>query len=261
MKREPVTPLRVLIADDEAPARRTLRRLLEAEPDVVIVGEAADGESAVAAVLEHAPDLVLLDIQMPGLDGFEVVRSVGAERMPRLVFVSAYDEFALRAFEVNALDYVLKPLDPERFRAAVARARVHRRAGGSGDAAVSLSTVLAALRPEASYLQRILVETDSKALLLPVERITWLEAAKNYVTLYVAGGDRFTLRTSLGALQARLDPAKFLRINRSQVVQLDSVKELRPWFHGEYVVVLHDATELMWSRRFRGEGAAFEPPR
>lgn len=258
MRRE---PLRTLIVDDEAPARRKLRRLLASEPDIEIVGEAEDGERAVAAVLACAPDLVLLDIQMPGLDAFDVIRAVGAERMPRCIFVSAYDEFALRAFEINALDYVLKPVDPNRFRAAIDRARRQVRAGNADDPRTSLSRVLAALRPESAYLQRILVETAATAQLLPVERIDWLEAAKNYVLLHVAGGDRFTVRTTLGALQARLDPAEFLRINRSQVVRLDSVKELRPWYHGEYIVVLHDATELTWSRRFRGEGAAFEPPR
>jgi two-component system LytT family response regulator len=263
-------PLRVLIVDDEGPARRKVRRLLEAEADVEIAGEAADGAAAVAAIRERTPDVVFLDIQMPELDGFDVIAAVGAERMPYVVFVTAYDEHALRAFEVSAVDYLLKPVDPERFRQAVARARERvaaARAGGAGgagerDLAARVERLLEALRPGAPaapprFLERLLVDAGPKAILLPLDHVDWIEAARNYVTLH-AGAERYTLRGTLGALHERLDPSRFLRLNRSQIVRLDAVKELHPWFHGEYLVVLHDGTRLTWSRRFRKEGEGFE---
>ncbi|HEU4565801.1 MAG TPA: response regulator [Gemmatimonadaceae bacterium] len=251
-------PLRVLIVDDEGPARRKVRRLLEEEPDVTIVGEAADGTDAVAAIREQAPDVVFLDIQMPGLDGFGVVATVGAERMPHIVFVTAYDEHALRAFEVHAIDYLLKPVDPERFRAAVARARALAIRPPDDDLVARVARLVEErTRAEPRWLERILVDAGNRSLLLAVEQIDWIEAARNYVTLH-AGKERYTVRASIGALHGRLDPSRFLRVNRSQLVRLDAVKELHPWFHGEYIVLLHDGTRLTWSRRFRKEGVEFE---
>jgi two-component system LytT family response regulator len=244
--------MRVLIADDEAPARQKVRRLLAGEGDVEIVGEAATGAEAVQAIREASPDVVFLDVQMPVLDGFGVVEEVGVDAMPHVVFVTAYDEHALRAFEVRALDYLLKPVTPDRFRAVLQRVRAQmaRKGEGAADLAERLDQLVGALAPRARFLRRLLVQDGNKALLLPVERIDRMEADRNYVRLH-AGGSTYVVRGSIGAMAERLDPDRFLRINRSEIVRLDAVKELHPWFHGDYRVVMHDGAVLMWSRRYR----------
>jgi two-component system, LytTR family, response regulator len=242
--------LRVLVADDEAPARRALCRMLGAVDGVEVVGEAAAGDEAVERVAALSPDLVLLDVQMPVLDGFEVVAAVGVDRMPPTVFVTAYDEHALRAFEVRAVDYLLKPVAPERLREAIARvrSRVPNAAPDPG-----LAALVAGRR-----LRRILVHDDRGAHLLPVEAIALARAERNYVVLHTARG-AFRVRGTIGALAERLDPATFLRVNRSDVVRLDAIRELQPWSHGDYRIVLGDGTALLWSRRYRARvGDAFE---
>ena len=249
-------PLRVLIVDDEAPARRRLARLLAAVPDVVLAGEAEGGHEAVERIRALAPDLVLLDVQMPGLDGFGVVDAIGPSSMPAVVFVTAYDTHALRAFEVRALDYLLKPVAPDRLRDAVDRARpraaVRRVAEGVG--------ALAAPSEDAPGppLRHLLVHDARGAQLLPVDDVELARAERNYVTLRTARG-AFRVRGTIGALAARLDASRFLRVNRSDVVRLDAIRELQPWSHGDYRIVLRDGTALLWSRRFRAEqAAAFE---
>jgi two-component system, LytTR family, response regulator len=244
--------MRVLIADDEAPARQKVRRLLADEPDVEIVAEAATGAEAVQAIRDAAPDVVFLDVQMPVLDGFGVVEEVGVDAMPHVVFVTAYDEHALRAFEVRALDYLLKPVTPDRFRLVLQRVRAQLARGGDvrHDLAERLDQLVGALAPKPRFLRRLLVQDGNKALLLPVERIERMEAERNYVRLH-AGGGTYVVRGSIGAMADRLDPDRFLRINRSEIVRLDAVKELHPWFHGDYRVVMHDGTVLTWSRRYR----------
>jgi len=250
--------MRVLIADDEAPARAKMRRYVAEYPDIEIVGEAETGVQAVERIAELQPELVFLDVQMPELDGFGVIDAVGVESMPYVVFVTAFDEYALKAFEVRALDYLLKPFTPERFAAVIDRARGEIARTSGDDSAVlrsKLEALLSAVttgRPR--YLQRILVHHANRALLLPVERIDRVEADRNYVRLH-SGGTAFLLRGSLTSLAERLDPEKFLRINRSEIVRLDAVKELQPWFHGDYRVVMGDGTTLMWSRRFRAQAA------
>jgi two-component system, LytTR family, response regulator len=250
--------MRVLIVDDEAPSRAKIRRYLGEYDDVEIVGEAENGVQATERIGELVPDLVFLDVQMPELDGFGVIETIGPEAMPHVVFVTAFDEYALRAFEVRALDYLLKPFTPERFAAAMDRAREEiARAPEAGSAEIGgkLEALLAAVatgRPR--FLQRLLVHHANKAFLLPVERIDRVEADRNYVRLH-SGGTVFTLRGSITSLSARLDPEQFLRINRSEIVRLDAVKELQPWFHGDYRVVMGDGTTLMWSRRYRAQTA------
>lgn len=240
--------LRVLVADDEAPARRRLRRLLDALPDVEIVGEAATGAEAVAAIHALVPDLVLLDVQMPELDGFAVVAAVGVDAMPPVVFVTAHDEHALRAFEVRALDYLVKPVAPERLGDAVARARARRRP----ERRAELAGVVA---ERAGPLRRLLaLDERGAAHLLDVEAITLARAERNYVTLHTPRG-AFRVRGTITALAERLDPTRFLRVNRSDVVRLDAIRELRPWAHGDWRVVLPDGRALLWSRRYRAQAA------
>jgi two-component system LytT family response regulator len=264
--RPTAAPLRVLVVDDEAPARARLRRLLAPMTDVVVVGEADGGLAAVTAIGTQAPDVVLLDVQMPGLDGFGVVQAVGVEAMPVVIFVTAHDAHALRAFEVRALDYLLKPVAPERLAEALARARVQvareQAAGGAGgDGAGDAPAALAGLAvDEPRRLTHLLVHDERAAQLLPVAEIAWARAERNYVRVHAARGS-FTVRGTIGGLAARLDREAFLRVNRSDLVRLSAIRELQPWFHGDYRVVLQDGTQLMWSRRYRArDGAAFELP-
>jgi two-component system, LytTR family, response regulator len=246
----PQIPLRVLVVDDEAPARRKILRLLREEPSVEIVGEVDGGEVAVAAIKKQRPDLVFLDVQMPGLDGFGVIQSLNAAKipLPRFVFITAHDRFALRAFEVHAFDYLLKPVGEERFREALGRARILHEQSADGFAS-RLGAMLEQLEREKSLPERLLVEENSRAIFVAVKEISWVEADRNYVLLH-CGKKTHTLRSTLDTLQDTLDPKLFVRINRGTLVRLDAIRELLPWFHGEYKVMLHDNTELRWSRRY-----------
>ncbi|MEP6618801.1 MAG: LytTR family DNA-binding domain-containing protein [bacterium] len=247
--------LRILIADDEAPARRKMARLLDAMDDVLVVGEATSGAEAVERIDSLAPDLVLLDIQMPLLDGFDVIATVGVDAMPAVVFVTAYDEYALRAFDVRALDYLLKPVVPDRLRDAIERARSQcARAPGNSKGVTAQRTADFATLIAGRHLRRLLVHDDAGAQLLPVDAIELARAERNYVALHTAAGT-FRIRGTIAALAERLDPAAFLRVNRSDIVKLDTIKELQPWSHGDYRIVLRDNTALLWSRRFRAQTA------
>jgi two-component system, LytTR family, response regulator len=246
-----VSKIRVLIVDDERPARRKLRRFLESEPDIEILGEQGGGQEAVEAIRQERPDLLFLDVQMPGLDGFGVLAALDFEPLPQVVFVTAHDQFALRAFEVHALDYLLKPFDQERFRKVLERARQylaqdHR---GVSDLDERLNRLIEEMRAGTGFSQRLLINAGDRAFFLQVERIDRVEAAKNYVRIH-AGADAYLLRGTIDGLQRRLDPTRFLRVNRSQLVNIDSIKELHPWSHGEYRILLKDGTQLMWSRRY-----------
>jgi two-component system, LytTR family, response regulator len=248
--------LRVLVVDDEEPGRRKLRRMLEAEPGVAVVGEAENGAGAIEKIRELEPDLVLLDIQMPHGNGFDVVEAIGPDAMPPVVFVTAYDQHALRAFEVRALDYLLKPVAPDRLREALARVPGHN-TDAATDQAVKLHHLLETVAPR-PYLTRLLVHAGERAALLAVDRIDWIEADRNVVHLH-AGGRAVPLRESISALEERLDPAQFLRVSRSVIVRLDAIRELQPWSHGDYRVMLVDGTTVMWSRRYRARnGGRFE---
>ena len=244
------SPLRVLVVDDEAPARRKVLRLLGEEAGMEIVGQADSGEAAVAAIKKHRPDLVFLDVQMPGLDGFAVIQALHAAQLhlPRVIFITAHDRFALRAFEVHAFDYLLKPVSQERFREALERARGQHEQSTDGFSA-RVHAMLEQLEREKSFPERILIQEDSRAIFVAVKEISWVEADRNYLLLHCAKRTH-TLRRTLDALENTLDPRLFVRINRGTLVRLDVIRELLPWFHGEYKVVLHDGTELRWSRRY-----------
>lgn len=244
----PSGKLRVLVVDDEAPARRKVLRLLRQEADVQVVGEADGAEAAVAAIQKQRPDLVFLDVQMPGADGFSVVRAVAPENMPRVIFVTAHDHYALRAFEVHAFDYLLKPFSEERLRAALDRAR--KAYAKSSDGFVSqLQALVQELQRERSYSERILVQENGRGRFVAAKEIAWVEADGNYLKLH-CGAKGYQLRGTLDAIKDVLDPKDFVRINRSSLVRLEAIRELLPWFHGEYKVMLQDGTELRWSRRY-----------
>ena len=251
--------LRVLIVDDEPLARDRLARLLAEVDGARIVGECASGEEAVEAIVARPPDVVFLDVQMSGMDGVEVVRRVGPERMPHVVFVTAFDRYAVSAFEMNALDYLLKPYPPERLRAAVDRARERLRAAAATERAEGLlrlvSGFAAAAAPGAprradTYLERFAVKADERTIFVAARDADWLEAARNYVRIH-AGKTTYLVREKVGRLETRLDPARFARCHRGAIVNLERVKEVQPWFGGDYILLLADGTRLKLSRTHR----------
>jgi two-component system LytT family response regulator len=251
--------LRVLIVDDERPARQKLRRFLAADPDVDAVFEAPDGVRALELIRSESPDLVLLDVAMPGVDGFGVVEALDPAERPHVVFVTAYDQYAVRAFDAHAVDYVLKPFDAERFGRALARAKAAAAGHQDREERRRLERVLAEVRRERPQrLERLLVESDGRAVLLPVGQVERIEAAKNYVTVF-AGGARYRLRTTLERLEERLDPRAFVRVHRSTIVRVDRVTELQPWSHGDYVVILQGGARVRLSRRYRDRLEQFLP--
>ena len=234
--------MRALIADDEALARAKLRRFLTATDDMEIVGEASTGREAVALIKRLGPDVVFLDIRMPGLDGFGVIDAIAPDEAPYIVFVTANEEHALRAFDVGAVDYLLKPYTPERFARVLDRARARVATHTGVPETVSHSG--------APFLQRLLVIANGRAVFLATSVIDRVEAERNYLSI-VSGAVTYRLRATVNALQSRLDPAQFLRVNRSTLVRLDAVADMHEWSHGNYRVVLRDGTEVMWSRRYR----------
>jgi two-component system LytT family response regulator len=242
--------MRTLIVDDEPLARERIRTLLREEPDIELVGECADGHEAVSAIEEKRPELLFLDVQMPEMDGFAVLEAVGAERVPAVVFVTAYDRYALRAFDVHALDYLLKPFDRERFRKALARARTQIGERRDGALGARLLALLKDIKQEPKYRDRFVIKSAGRVLFLRADEIDWIEAAGNYVQLHI-GSATHLMRDTMSGLEARLQPEKFVRIHRSTIVQVDRIKEMQPSFHGDYVVLLEDGTRLNLSRSYR----------
>ena len=242
--------IRAVIADDMLLARKRLRRHLEEEPDVEIVGEAAGGQEAIDAIRELKPDLLFLDVQMPEIGGFEVLEAVGPDAVPAVIFVTAYDQFALRAFEVHALDYLLKPFDAERLSEALSRAkRVISRGAGEG-ATGRLRSLLADLGTSARHPRRLVIKADGRMVFLPVEDIEYVEAAGNYLRIVTAAGAHM-IRDKISDMEQRLDPASFARIHRSTIVNLDRIKEMQPLFNGDQTVILRGGRKLTMSRTYR----------
>jgi two-component system LytT family response regulator len=242
--------IRVLIVDDEPIARRGILARLRDEADLEVIGECGDGAAAIDAITALAPDLVFLDIQMPEVGGFDVVEAIGIARMPAVVFVTAYDEHALRAFDVHAVDYVLKPIDRHRFRTAVERAR-RRLAHAPGQLDRRIAAALGELgRPAHDYAKRLAIKGDGRVILVDVDEVDRLEAAGNYVEVH-SGARHHLVRDTMASLEARLDPSRFVRVSRSSIVNADRVRELQPMFNGDFVVVLRDGTKVAGSRRYR----------
>jgi len=245
------TRIRALVVEDEPLARDRVVALLEAEPDVEVVGACADGKAAIAAIRQLDPDVVFLDIQIPGPDGFEVIRTVTPDAMPVVVFITAYDQYALRAFEVRALDYLLKPFDRQRFSETVQRVRRHVEERHSGELGKRLLALVQDLKPASSpRLDRIVVKDGGRVFFLRADEIDCIEAAGNYVKLHRAGQSHL-IRETMSALEARLDSQVFYRIHRSAMVNIERIQELQPWFTGEYRVILRDGTKLPLSRGYR----------
>lgn len=241
--------LKAIIVDDEPLARERIRTLLAAEPDVQLLAECANGPEAVAAVRQNPPDLLFLDIQMPEMDGFAVLRAIGSP-LPIVIFTTAFDEHAVKAFEAQALDYLLKPFKPARFRAALARAREQRAKRQPEDVTRQLLTLLESRQESPAYLTRIAVRERERVRFVKTNEIDWLEASGNYVILH-AGRENHVLRDTLTALDAQLSPREFLRLSRSAIVNLDRVQQVEPTFNDEHVVVLTDGTRLTLTRGLR----------
>ena len=251
--------LKVLIVDDERPARTKVRRFVTADPDVGQIFEASDGVRAVDVIREESPDLVFLDVQMPGLDGFGVVEALPPDALPHVVFVTAFDDYAVRAFDVHAVDYVMKPFDVERLTRALERAKAAITSRRNNGEAARVERLLADIRRERpERLERLLVQGAERSLLLPLTRVDRLESARNYVVLH-AGRESFRVRSTLDRLEQRLDPKRFVRVSRTAIVNVDRVAELKPWSHGDWVVVLSDGAKLRLSRTFRDRLERFGP--
>ena len=242
--------INTLIVDDEPLARDRVKRFLRDEHDIKIIGECGNGKEAVAAIKEQRPDLVFLDIQMPEKNGFEVVKALDEKHMPAVIFVTAYDQYALQAFDVHALDYLLKPFNRDRLHKAVTHARDQIETRRIGNLDERLSSLIKDLRSDRKYLERLVVKSVGRVFFLKVEEIDWIEAAGNYVKLH-SGREAHMIRETMNGIEAKLDPDKFFRIHRSTVVNIDRIKELHPMFSGDYAVILRNGTELALSRNYR----------
>jgi two-component system, LytTR family, response regulator len=245
-----VPTIRTIIADDENLARKKLRVLLNAECGVTVVAECKDGKQAIAAVQAHKPDLLLLDIQMPDLDGFQVQEKIPAEQMPVVIFTTAYDQYAIRAFETHALDYLLKPFNQERLHRALERVKAELLKAHEHTVKARILDLLGKTKPEPNQLRRLVIRTGGRVVFLELDEVDWIEAAANYVKLHV-GKESFLLREGIGHISAKLDPQRFVRIHRSSIVNVSRIRELQPCDSGEYIAVLRDGKELSCSRGCR----------
>lgn len=244
------TKIRTLIVDDEPLARDRLRQLLREQPEIELVGECADGMAAVELIDQKSPELVFLDVQMPEMDGFGVLANIQADPPPVIVFVTAHDQFALRAFEVHAVDYLLKPFDRERFQLALQHAIEqvkHREGAGLNQ---RLADLIANLKTDTKPPEQLAVKTAGRVVFVKINDIDWIESAQNYVELHV-GKESHLLRQTIEAMENRLPADKFARISRSTIVNTERIKELQALFHGEYSVILRNGTQLTLSRRYR----------
>ncbi len=243
--------IRALIVDDEPLAREGLRRLLDSDEEIECVGECGDGASAVQTIRELQPDLLLLDVQMPEMNGFDVLRSLDEAALPMVIFVTAFEEHAIHAFEVHALDYLLKPLDTQRLREALGRAKSEIRNKGKASVIARVLSMLGAVRPSHSAgTDRIMLKSAGRITFLPVEEIQWVEAQGDYVCLHTPG-KKHLLREKISVIEDQLSHDQFLRIHRSTIVNVNRIKELQPLYHGDYAVLLQDGTRLTLSRSFR----------
>ncbi len=244
------TSIRALVIDDEPLAREMIREMLAAHPEAEIIGECASGREAVEAIKALSPDLIFLDIQMPELGGFEILESLKDGEAPYIIFATAYDQYAVRAFEVHALDYLLKPFDRERFETAWQRAKSRMAEDRLNQRDQHILTLLEELKAGPRYLERLVVKTEGRVFFLDVNDIHCIEAEGNYIRVY-NGQKTYLLRETISGLESQLNPKVFLRIHRSSIVRIDKIRELQPWFHGEYHVIMENGKQLTLSRNYR----------
>ena len=244
------TRIRALVVDDEPLARAMIREMLEGDSEVEIVGECANGREAVEAIKSSTPDIVFLDIQMPEIGGFEVLESMDANARPYVIFVTAYDQYAVRAFEVHALDYLLKPFDRERFEGAWQRAKTQIKLDRTSRRDQDIIALLEELKAGPRYLERLVIKNGGRVFFLHVQDVHCIEAEGNYVRVY-DNQKGYLLRETISSLEEQLDPKQFLRIHRSAIVKIDRIKEMQPWFHGEYRIIMENGKQLALSRNYR----------
>lgn len=242
--------IRTLIVDDMLLARKRIRRVLNEDAEIEIIGECADGEQAIAAVRGLKPDLMFLDVQMPEKDGFEALAEIGAENAPVVIFVTAFDHFALRAFEVYALDYLLKPFDEDRIKQTIKRAKEQIRSRKTGETDERFRALLENFKSEPKYLRRLTVKNRGRTIFLAVDDIDYIVSEGNYLRLQV-GKEGHLIRSAMHQLEERLDPDKFARIHRSTIINIDRVKEMHPLFNGDQLVIMKTGKELTLSRNYR----------
>ena len=242
--------IRVVIADDELLARKFIRRMLKQDAEVEIVAECSNGADAATTIRREKPDLVFLDVQMPEMDGFAVLDAVRLDHLPEIVFTTAYESYAIRAFELHALDYLLKPFDQVRFKAALKYAKERFHSQHEEDKRLQVGTLLESIRTQKEYLDRVIIRADGRITFLHTREIDWIEADDKYVHLHTGKGARM-VRQTLATIESELDPKKFLRVHRSAIVNVDRIKELQPLFNGEHSIILDDGTRLTLSRKYK----------
>lgn len=243
-------PIRAVIADDEALARRFIRRMLKDDRDVEIVGECSNGRETVATIRKQNPDVVFLDVQMPEMDGFAVLESIETEEMPEIIFATAYEQYAIRAFDLHALDYLLKPFDQARFKDAIKHAKERFYSNRQSEGRMQINALLESIKNNPQYLDRLMIKASGRITFLSIDEINWIQADDKYVHLHT-GKISPMVRQTLSAMEAQLDPKKFRRIHRSAIVNLGRIKELQPLFSGEHSILLEDGTKLTVSRNYR----------
>ncbi len=243
--------IRAIIVDDEPLAREKVQLFAKGETDIEIVDVCSNGHEAITSFRKFTPELLFLDIQMPEMTGFEVIKHLHSNPLPGIIFITAYDEFALRAFEFHALDYLLKPFDRERFQKAVAHAREALRSTSESQVTTEqIKALLDSMKETPAKLERLIVKTNGRIIFLRLEEIDWMEAAGNYIKLHV-GNESHLVRETMNNLEQQLHPQQFIRIHRSTIINIEKIKELQPYFNGEYKVVLKNNTQVILSRGFR----------
>ena len=242
--------IRALIADDESLARKFIRRMLKDDHDVEIVGECSNGKETVAMIKKENPDLVFLDVQMPEMDGFAVLEAIGIERLPEIIFATAYEQYAIRAFELHALDYLLKPFDQARFKDAIKHAKERFHSERQNDGRMQISALLENIKSKPQYLERLVIKAGGRITFLSTDEINWIEADDKYVHLHTSKTTPM-VRQTLSAMETQLNPERFRRVHRSAIVNVERIAELQPLFSGEYSILLHDGTKLTLSRNYK----------
>jgi len=243
-------PIRALIADDEALARKFIRRMLKDDHDIEIVGECSNGKEALEMIRKENPDVVFLDVQMPEMNGFAVLEAIATEQLPEIIFATAYEQYAIRAFELHALDYLLKPFDQARFKDAIKHAKERLRSERQNDGPRQISALLESIKNKPQYFDRLVIKAGGRITFLSTDEINWIEADDKYVHLHT-GKVSPMVRQTLSAMETQLDPKKFRRVHRSAIVNIERIKELQPLFSGEYSILLRDGTKLTLSRNYK----------